>query len=515
MDPERSQLLESEKTNMRNLIHQLRSNEDGIGIITALSVSFIVFALGATWYSLAVHELDEVSFDRNRTQALNVAEAGAKEAMALLTYDVDSWRTDAQSVGFASSGILPGGVCDVQTLETVNEGVVEGQGEYWVAVTKVDNLKYHVESWGWAPSRTSAKGVAKKVLLDVELVPLGGFTNALFAAKGGIVGANFKTIYGDAYSGEDVTISSSTNIYKNDDPYRGQGTLSVYGDLTIANGSNVFVQSDVNVQGRVNDLSASTVYGSTVQIRSDSTISSYLSSYFKKATVLGGEVKIADPALKAGSNIGGATLIPNANDMQPVPDVSLPAFTFNAADYPGYTITYYANLTALRAYVAANGNNLKGVHVVAAGDGSVVNFHQNTFTDNFVLIVDGSFEIRGTPKKGSTPTGDPASVIIVMKNAAGTLTLGQNFQSVPGEVHHLVFSNGIVTSTNQSVIYGALYGYKDQTGNRLEIHFRPPSEGVIQGFEFDPALADSFIPEPGDWRDVSPNSEPVTAYCTP
>ena len=71
MDPERSQLLESEKTNMRNLIHQLRSNEDGIGIITALSVSFIVFALGATWYSLAVHELDEVSFDRNRTQALN------------------------------------------------------------------------------------------------------------------------------------------------------------------------------------------------------------------------------------------------------------------------------------------------------------------------------------------------------------------------------------------------------------------------------------------------------------
>ncbi len=296
---------------MRKLIQQLRSEEQGIGIITALSVSFIVFALGATWYSLAVHELDEVSFDRNRTQALNVAEAGAKEAMALLTYDVDNWRTDAQSAGFTSSGILAGGVCDVQTLETVAEGVVEGQGEYWVAVTKVDNLKYHVEAWGWAPSRASTKGVAKKVLLDVELVPLGGFTNALFASKGGIVGSNFKTIYGDAYSGEDVNISSQTNIYKNDDPYRGEGTLSVYGDLTINNGSNVFVQSDVNVQGRINDLSSGTQYGSTVQIRSDDTISSYVSSYFKKATVIGGEVKIADPALKAGSNIQGATLIAN------------------------------------------------------------------------------------------------------------------------------------------------------------------------------------------------------------
>ncbi len=132
-----------------------------------------------------------------------------------------------------------------------------------------------------------------------------------------------------------------------------------------------------------------------------------------------------------------------------------------------------------------------------------------------MLIVDGSFEIRGTPKKGSTPSGEPASAIIVMKKATGTLTLGQNFQSIPGELHHLIFSNGIVASTNQSVIYGAMYGFKDQTGNRLEIHFRPPTEGVIQGFEFDPALADSFIPEPGDWQDVSPNAEPVTAYCTP
>lgn len=500
---------------MRTLFRRLRSDEDGIGIMTALAVSFIVFALGATWYSLAVHELDQVAFDRNRTQSLNVAEAGAKEAIAKLTYDVDNWRTDAQSVGFVSTGILAGGACDIETLDTVVEGAVDGQGEYWVAVTKVDNLKYHVEAWGWSPNRTARGAVAKKVLLDVELVPLGGFTNALFASKGGVIGSNFKTIYGDAYSGEDVTISSQTNVFKNDDPYRGQGTLTIYGDLTINNGSNVFVQSEVNVQGRINDLSASTQYGSTVQIRSDNSISAYLRSYFKKATVLGGEVKTADPALKAGSNIGGATLIPNANDLQPVPDVALPSFTFKAGDYTGYTITYYANLNAFRTYLAANPNNLKGVHVVASGDGSVVNFHQDKFTDNFVLIVDGSFEIQGTPKGGSTPTGDPATALIVMKNPAGTLTLGQNFQSVPGEVHHLVFSNGIVTSTNQSVIYGALYGYKDQTGNRLEIHFRPPAEGVIQGFEFDPQLADAFIPEPGDWRDVSPTADPITAYCTP
>ena len=90
---------------MFRFMQRARNDERGVGIVTALAVSFIVFSLGATWYSLAVHELDEVSFDRQRTQSFNVAEAGAKEAMAKLAKDIDSWRTVAEATSFVSSGI--------------------------------------------------------------------------------------------------------------------------------------------------------------------------------------------------------------------------------------------------------------------------------------------------------------------------------------------------------------------------------------------------------------------------
>ena len=72
--------------------------DEGIGIVTALIVSFIVATLGASWYAMGIHELDEVSFDAGRTGAINMAEAGAREAMYLLAND-STFRDDAATAG--------------------------------------------------------------------------------------------------------------------------------------------------------------------------------------------------------------------------------------------------------------------------------------------------------------------------------------------------------------------------------------------------------------------------------
>ena len=66
----------------------------------------------------------------------------------------------------------------------------------------------------------------------------------------------------------------------------------------------------------------------------------------------------------------------------------------------------------------------------------------------------------------------------------------------------LVVTQGDFGASNQSTIYGALYGDGDISTNRLEIHFRPPPPEAIVGFEFDPSLADQFRPVPGVWREV-------------
>lgn len=50
-------------------------------MVTAVIVAFIVFSLGAVWYSVSVHELDETTYDRHRTSALHIADAGVRRAM--------------------------------------------------------------------------------------------------------------------------------------------------------------------------------------------------------------------------------------------------------------------------------------------------------------------------------------------------------------------------------------------------------------------------------------------------
>ena len=503
-----------------NILQRMRE-DDGIGIVLALSVAFIVFALGATWYAMSIHELEEVAVDRNRTQALNAAEAGARQVMALLAFD-EPFRDEAGTPAGASLGITSGS-CDVQALN--------GSGEYWTRVTSLGDLRYEITSWGWAPERQARQPSQQAIQLDVELVPLGGFKDALFAASGGIVGSNRKEIYGTAYSGNDLTLGNFTRFYENDVPYPGDGSLSVYGDLKIPGGSNVEIRGDVNVQGEVRD-DAGSVYLSSVLIRSDDTVSSFVDTLFKKAIVHGDVLYDLNGAISGSTTFQGTppnvlavtTLDPVTN---PVAQIPLPTFTFIEATYlaAGWTVTHHANAGAMQSYIDSNKNDLKGIHVIDQADGGSLEFKQTTFTDHFMVIgrpkpmvagSTGSLVVKGTPSAGSTPGGEPATVVIVVDDTSGVLTLGQNFQSIPEEVHHLVFSTGDMDSANQTTVYGAVYGERDLSNNRLEIHFRPPEESLIQGaFEFDPALADKFIPSPGLWNDVGASSTPIGVHCTP
>ncbi len=86
------------------------------------------------------------------------------------------------------------------------------------------------------------------------------------------------------------------------------------------------------------------------------------------------------------------------------------------------------------------------------------------------------------------------------------MTLANSSNSIKDQVHHLIYAGGTFGASQQTTISGAMYGDRDASSNRLEIHFRPPSTSAIAGFTFDPALADSFIPRPGTWREKPPDA---------
>lgn len=158
---------------MKSLISLLRGDR-GVGMVTALSVSFVVTSLAVTWYAIGVHELDEVAFDANRTGAINMAEAGAREAMYLLAND-QTFRDDALLADGANTGITAG-VCQLTPVDSRVNGTPRQIGEYWYRATKVDpadpvDLRYLIESWGWAPAHDRRQSSAKKIEFEIELQP--------------------------------------------------------------------------------------------------------------------------------------------------------------------------------------------------------------------------------------------------------------------------------------------------------------------------------------------------------
>ena len=504
------------------MFNDIRKDENGIGIMTALMVSFVVFSLGAIWYSLAGHELDQVVFDRNRTQSVNVAESGAREAMAWLARDVNSFRTDAMALGVVTSGMSLGApnVCTIQQLTTVVDGAPRIQGEYWVRVTHLGDLDFHIESWGWAPNRAARQSVAKKVELDIELIQLDGFRSALFAAGGGFVGGNRKIVYGDVYSGSDVSITNQTTILANDPGWLGDGTFNVYGNLAV-NGL-LQVAGDVNVQGWVNDSTAGTEYFSSVLIRNDAVnVPGGDTPNYMQSPEISNELKMVGTLDPASSVTTGTGLwIENATDLidDPVLEINLPFFDWDPATdpgrYPGLIV--HPTVGDFQAWLSANSANVEGVHYISSAAGEDIRWRTLTFTNHTLVVVNGSVTLRDAPAGGSTPSGVPATLAIVQKDPTGDLLLGRNFKSLNNELHHLLYSAGGVGSVTNSLVYGVVYGFEDVSTNLLEIHFRPPADEVVGEFEFDLKIRDTLIPEPRLWRDLPPTVPfPIETYCTP
>ncbi len=499
---------QADSPGIRGLPRRLLYSDDGIGIASALAVAVVIFILGVTWYSVSVHEIEEVSYDRQLSTAVNVAEAGAREAMYLLASNEGGFRDDADG-GAATSGITAG-TCDLDTLETVADGGTELLGEYWVKASPLaKDRTYLIESWGWAPDHTALQSVSKKVVIEVELVPIGGgFYYALFAADGGLTAGNRKEIYGDAYSGDDLAVGNFTRVYPNDGGAPGTGQMLVYRDLLISAGANVEIAGEVKVNGFVNDDKGSAfgTSGNDLLILNDTSLSALTKSRFKKNQAsVGRDLTVAGPSSSVTDPPSAAAHIWNATGIPPVPPIALPLFVWAPSKYidAGMTpVNTYNTWADFEAWYNANDDALSGAHFVNDTGSYTLDMGGVTLDGDFVLAFKGDLEVRGTPSGVSDPAVAPATVVIAGVRADSDVTLGVSANSIEDQVHHLIYAGGTFGATQQTTIYGAMYGHEDVSSNRLEIHFRPPNTSSIAGFTFDPALADLFLPRPGIWRET-------------
>jgi hypothetical protein len=516
------------------VIQRLRADE-GIGVVTALAVAFIVFALGAVWVATTENELGEVTFYRHRVEAINAAEAGARRAMAELQNNNPpdaEWFDDSGNALTTSGvrslardlGVIWLGESTSSCVPEVLSADGEDLGEYLVRVERLDaadvGYEYRIEAWGWGPNRSAQQSVLRKVSLDIELTPLDTFAKALFAAKS-IVGTNRKEIYGDVYSGESVTVSNYTRIYPNSDPTEaGTGTLEVYGDLFLTSGTNAEFGGPVLVEGGIDDDATGTVYAD-VEIGGTDFGGVGAESYFRKATV---------SSLKTGGTIDtSSNVTPNSYTedaaVDAIPQILLPTFAQADLDTDLTVVDYGTDVAAFESYFSSSKTSLSDVRIVDLDGGSLtVDFKNTRFSDHFVLIVqDGDLTVKGFTKGVVDGTGTPVSVGIVLDDtdvpgvydsvddkqvAEGdssihTFIMETGFASIPGVVHHLIFAEGKYGAFQQTTIYGTVYGHEDISSNRMEIHFRTPDESISSGFDFVIPDSTRFIAQPLLWRELS------------
>jgi hypothetical protein len=273
------------------MIRLLRlSDERGVGIITAVIVAFIVFSLGAVWYSVSVHELDETTFDRHRTSALHIADAGVRRAM----YEL-SETTLNNDPYWKGTGVDGFGDCAIEAVTTEVAGAPEQLGQYWIGVTdatpaNANDHRYMIESWGWSRSTQSRQQTIRKVEQEVEIVVRRGFVYALFADSGGFAAGNQKTIYGDIYSAADIVISNNTDVRPNDAGFPGNGDVTTAGSFEVTSGSNTEIRGSVRAQDGVQDDNPGTEIWGDVTVPGGG-------AYFSNATATPGPELLPTSAL--------------------------------------------------------------------------------------------------------------------------------------------------------------------------------------------------------------------------
>lgn len=521
---------------MRRLYDLFRS-DSGFSMVLALAVSFVVFSLGAVWVATTNTELDEVVYYDHRAQAQNAAEAGARWAMAALADDIvdptwvgvaaDNTTTALTTTGIRTalatypyvakgtdSGAL-GGTCDLEVHRASANG--EQLGEWWARITPIDldTRTYQIESWGWGPSTTARQSVNQKVAIQVRLIPdTSGFTQAIFA-EANLSGVNRKEVYGDVYAGATADIANSTTILPNDGAYPGTGKFRVYGDLLIASGSNNTFQGRVDVQGVVRDNKSGSDY-SDVWVRADEDAEPATSfsgqSYFERADVSGeARFSIDAHATPYTGTING-TVIEDVTGMADVPQIPLPTFVWNAADYPDYTVYTYTAVADFESWFASNKGALSGVHYIDDATTLSLDFNGSTLADDFMLVTEGSLSVTKMP---STPAAtEPFQVVLVMADTTGRLTTSNQVVTVDDTLHLLLFSNGEFDAANQTTVFGSIYGVTDISANRVEVHFRPPKDSLVDGFDFPVLDTTSFTAQPIVWRSLQTDDPtPITDYC--
>ena len=479
----------------------VRRDERGVAMVTALMVVLVVFATGALWMQQSVHNTQQSGLERAREQALAAAEAGLNRMMSQLSTNANDCTNS-----FTGSPAAP------------LTGTISGGGEYEVAFPQTGDTQYldcsngaefrrYIIARGYAPSKASAVA-RRQVEQQIDLVGTDGFKYALFAASGGVTGANQITVRGDAYSTAPVTITNNSTITGN---LTAQSSATLTGSTTVTGRVWAGGAVDVNTTGTGSGVGGdvwTSVGGINVVSR------------------IGGNAQAAGSITGTGT-VGGSR-IPNSPTAPP-PTLTLPTFTWSSLNYtspciwstslppacdPSSTATTPAG--AFQSYFNGRLSNFSGVHRITSCGSPYSSFSCTpsvggiTFGNNWTMTADTTVVSDGPITiSRDISTGSAGNLVIISKypgtlcTTAGTacnaVSLTNNW-TIPSTVKVLIYAEyGCVDVDNLKTFTGTIYARCIDLDNNFDLTYYPSTP---PGFDWSTASSVHFIIQARTFREV-------------
>lgn len=388
------------------------ADERGVGVPTALFVALTVFALGATWAQLGIHDIQLSSHERSREQAVNAAEAGVNAAMSALT-------TDADYPG--GTGTLPGGVGE---WDVTVEPIVTGDPA---------DLRRLITSTGYAPNRTIANPQTRTLEAEVDLARSDGFEFGLFAGNGTITGANRTTVNGDVYSTDGITLANNTDI---------QGDVVTPSFVTTTNNSliagDIRAGTDVTLENSKTTIQGSVYSGGNVSVNGH---------------VLRNVQAAGTITMGVAGQVDGVTA--PQSPPPPVRVERLPTFTWDPNNYSPPPSTWSSSSAFMTNWSskAIAGLPFNGHHKINS-TGALDLDKKWKMDADVTIVTDGPVDLSKEIVNTTTSTLD---LVVITTSTSGIVLSGA--VTIPDSIRVLLFApNGPVVFANLKHFSGAVYG---------------------------------------------------------
>ncbi len=371
-------------------MQRVERREDGIAMITAILVSFVVLALSVASVQLAMHNSDASGFDRRRGQAIAAAEAGIDYYFSHLS------STTLPSVQCSLSGTLtssPAGTFAVTTIfyDSAGAPLPSSSGSQCPMATTPASVMVSSVGRGAAGSWPARTMQAYANLSPGVTAPFNntgaifGHNSVSFTANANVGGNQYSDA--DVYSNGDITLWANSTLYGN-----------LYSQGTVTLQANSVAQKDVWANGSLTLQGNARVLGNATSSTSSITLSAQSRVYLNARA----------GTTNSGGTVGGSR-IANSPSSAP-PTKPYPTFTYNQADWvaAGYNVRNYTNCAQAVADIGNWWGSGSGDNVVRVTGGCAMTFGSSvTVRGNLGIVTDGSVAIsnnvRFSPASGTGP----------------------------------------------------------------------------------------------------------------